>query len=55
MVGVGSLGPTYESAFWAVSKAYTGSAQNMAKCNVDTSAALKQIEDSEKIYGNSKD
>lgn len=55
MTPVGDLGDSYESAFYAVSEAYTSTAEQVGKQNVKTEAALKQIDKLEEIYrGGSK-
>lgn len=48
---VGLLGDDFESAFYAVSRAYIATSKNVAGCNNRLDTAVKQIEDKEKIYG----
>lgn len=42
---VGELGDDYESAFYAVSEAYIGTAENITQCNIRLDKARKQIEE----------
>ena len=42
---VGELGGNYETAFYAVSEAYIGTAENITQCNIRLDKARKQIDE----------
>lgn len=52
---VGELGDTYESAFYAVSRAYIGTSEGVSKCNARVAAVRQQLEESKRIYDNKQE